>query len=135
MKTSWANIQRFAAAADIYLATKGKEETKLAYAIGRVKARLEQHQKKLQERLTDIEIDTCVVNDAGVIQRDGNCHLQFTREGIKERNRLQREELEKEQFEIEPHYVALDLNKLGPVEIEAFAGFVLKPESKAAAGD
>lgn len=103
MLTTWRAVQLFNAHADAYLAAH-KGESKIAYAIKRVRDQITRLSEQLQTRLLDVEIDLCVVDDKDVIQRDAAGNLQFTRDGLKERNRRQREIMDQE-IEIEPFVV------------------------------
>jgi len=125
MKTSWRNLQLFAAVADGYL--NGKQgESKISYAIKRVRDQIARHNERLQERMADIEIDLCVADEKEVIQRDAGGRLQFTRAKLKERNLRERALLE-EEFEIEPFFISAPAD-LTNLQAEAFSGLVLRAD-------
>ena len=130
MKTSWKALLEFSGAANAYLA-RVPTDTKLKYAITRVGQQIRKCQEKISQQIADIEIDTCVVDDNGVITRDGAGNLQFTREGLKTRNQKQHELVTREDLEIEPHIVAAPAD-LTPFELEVFGGLVIKSEAKGA---
>jgi hypothetical protein len=139
MKTSFKQLQLFGMAAENFLrrhkqkdAPQNGSNTKLEYAIGRVLNQVRKHQETIQEKMSDIEIDLCVVDAHGVIQRDAQGNLQFTRDGIKARNKQQSEVLNREDLEIDPHYVAVLPADLTPQEREAFVGYVIQPEAVSA---
>jgi len=123
MKQQWRNLLAFAQQSDTYLATN-KGETKLEYAIKRVRSQITKHSEKLQEMMADIEIDLCVTDDKDVIQRDVQGNLRFTRENFKERNKRQRALLD-EEFEIEPFFVSKMPENLTPEQLMAFTGLIL----------
>jgi hypothetical protein len=122
MLTTWRALQNFAATADAYL-NQQKNETKLAYAIKRVRDQITRHSEKLQQLMLDVEIDLCVVDAEGVIKRDALGNLQFTREGLKARNEQQRALLEHE-FDVEPFFVDTPLD-LTADQIAAFGGLII----------
>jgi hypothetical protein len=122
MLTTWRALQNFAATADQYL-NQQKNETKLAYAIKRVRDQITRHAEKLQQLMLDVEIDLCVVDAEGVIKRDAQGNLQFTREGLKECNQRQRELLEHE-FEVEPFVIAAP-GDLTADQVAAFGGLII----------
>lgn len=131
MKTSWNKCVEFSQMAQGYLKRAEGRESKLVYALNRVLGRIQKQQTIVNEALSDIEIDHCLTEKRGeheVITRDSDGRLEYTREGIKERNRAQRKYLNKEEIEIDPHYVTQPPDDLTEAEIETFVGFVLKPE-------
>lgn len=127
MKTTWRNLQNFAATAEAYLAAH-QGESKISYAIKRVRDQITGHAEELQLLMSDIEIDLCVVADVGntkeVIQRDAAGNLQFTRDGLRERAKRQRALLDHE-FEIEPFYVSKWPEDLTPSQLAAFSGLII----------
>jgi hypothetical protein len=125
MLTTWRALQLFAAVADAYQA-EHKNESKIAYAIKRVRDQITRYSEQLQTQMLDVEIDLCVVNEKDVITRDAAGNLQFTREGLKERNRRQRELLD-QAIEIDPFYVSAWPDDLTPAQLDAMAGFVIPP--------
>jgi|SRR5580765_2931033 len=127
MKFSAQRLIAFNNTADRYLAHNGTD-TKLRYAIGRVQNQLRTLQEQLQARLTDIEIDCCEVDEKGIITRDAQGNLQFTREGLKRRNQLQADVLKEEIFEVEPHFVEELPQDIGAVEQAIFTGLVFRPD-------
>jgi hypothetical protein len=126
MLTTWRALQLFAANADVYLAGRSNLESKIAYAINRVRDQTTKYAEQLQTQMLDVEIDLCVVDEKDVITRDTAGNLQFTREGLKERNRRQRELLD-QTIEIDPFYVSAVPNDLTPAQLDAFTGFVIPP--------
>ncbi len=131
---SWNQCTAFAAAASNVLErTKGKE-TKLTYAINRVLKRLQKAQDAVNEALGDIEIENCVTEKRGeddVIVRDVQGNLQFTKAGIRARNAARRKYLSDANVEIDPYFATKLPDDLTVNEIEALAGFVIRPEEVA----
>jgi hypothetical protein len=129
MRTSYRRLQAFAALADAYLADQ-KSDTRTSYAIKRVRDQITRLSERLQTAMLDVEIDLCVVGDGGVILRDAGGALQFTREGLKERNRKQLALLD-EEHEIDPFYLRETPADLTPAQVAAFRGFILHDEEPA----
>lgn len=131
MKTSWRRLELFSRVAAGYLANH-PNETKLKYAIERVQAQLPKIQSNVQEKLTEIEIDCCSVDERDNILRDAQGNLQFTKENMKKRNQEQARLLDKEDIEIDPYFCQKVPEGLTALEESAFAGLVIQ-ESKLAA--
>jgi hypothetical protein len=134
VKTNFRTLQQFAQVAEQYARRHRQAEganngatTKIEYALNRVLGQVRKYHERIQEQLTDAEIDHCVVDASEVIQRDASGNLQFTREGIKTRNRLHREILERRDLEIDPYYLAEAPADLSELERAIFTGFVLRP--------
>ena len=126
MKFSWRHLMVFDQTANRYLSTNGKE-TKVKYAIGRVLAQIRAQGERLQNEMTDIEIDTCEVDDKGHILRDDKGNLVFTRDSIKERNRRQTEHANAAEIEIEPHFVEQLPEGLDALELAVFTNLIFRP--------
>lgn len=121
----------FSAMATAYLKRTENRDTKLKYAINRTASRIQKHQERVNDALTDIEIDYCVTEKRGeqdVIVRDAQGNLQYTKDKIKERNKATRDYLSKEDIEIDPYFATSLPSDLNEFEIEAFSGFVIKEE-------
>jgi len=132
MKTSWRQLLIFSQVASNYLA-RNPNETKLKYAIERIQSQLQSIQTRIQERLTEIEIDYCSVDERENILRDQNGQLQFTKENMKKRNQEQSALLDKEDIEIEPYFCTKVPEGLTTQEETAFLGLVIQTDSKLAA--
>lgn len=130
MKTSWRRLEIFNRVAANYLA-QHPNETKLKYAIERVQSQLPKIQTRIQEKLGEIEIDCCSVDDRENILRDAQGNLQFTKENLKKRNHETTKLLDAEDIEIDPHFCAVP-EGLSALEESAFTGLVIQ-ESKLAA--
>lgn len=98
--------------------------TKLAYAIERVKPRVEKLTRQYQAAIDDLNIDHCEVDkDGAIIVVDGQ--YSFKPASKKARNKAQ-EELTSKVVEIEPYWATKLPNDLTVAEAVAFEGFVLK---------
>lgn len=132
MKTSWNKCVEFSNMAQAYLKRTEGQESKLSYAINRVLSRIQKQQATINEAVSDIEIDFCLTEKRGdneVITRDARGNLEYTKQGIKDRNKATRTYLSADNIEIEP-YIATSLPAdLNEVELEAFTGFVIKAEA------
>jgi hypothetical protein len=140
MKFSWREISAFVSAADAYSAAH-PEETKASYALKRIRDQITKHTETFQGIMADIEIDNCEVSPAkivptdpppGIILRDPNGNLMFTRDGWKEKNKQQRNEADKKQFEIVPHFLPDAPQGLTQDQKLALAGFLFAAEAGAA---
>jgi len=125
MKTTWRKLQIFAAIADAYL-NESKGETKISYAIKRVRDQIAKHSDDVQILLNDIDWDLCEADDKGRVERDASGNLQFTRATGKQRFRQQQAILDQE-FEIEPYYLqeTPPAYQFSPVQLAAFDGLIL----------
>lgn len=129
-KFSWNQCQQFIQMAQLYL-NENKSETKLTYALKRALSRVIKQRTTVDERILDINIDHCVTakqGDDDVIVKDGRGELQYTKEAQKACNTAKLKYLAEANVEVEPHYATKLPDDLGIFEIEAFAGFVIKPE-------
>jgi hypothetical protein len=132
MRVTWRALGAFTNAVGVYLA-QHPGDTKFAYAAKRVQDQVAKCSEQLQGRMTDIEIDLCVVDEKDVIQRDEKGNLQFTRAGLKERNQRQLELLD-EEFEIEPHITATPGDLTGE-QYSLFSGLLIAGGVLGADGD
>src|SRR5687767_8270722 len=131
MKTSWNKCIAFSNMAQAYLKRTEGHESKLTYAINRVLSRIQQQQATVNEALSDIEIDYCLTEKRGeheVITRDARGNLEYTREGIKERNKATRAYLNADNIEIEPYIATSVPTDLNEFELAAYRGFVIREE-------
>lgn len=139
MKTSFRNLVVFDQSAGGYLA-KHKDETKLSYAINRILGEIRTAAKKFnedwQETLQDIQIDHCLTDPPGEpngkVLRDSEGRYVFTRESEKACKKAAREArdkaMDKSDVEIAPYFATLVPEDLSDEELEAFKGFVVRPE-------
>lgn len=138
MKTSWNRCIEFSNMAQAYLKRTEGQESKLSYAINRVLSRLQKEQAVVSEALSDIEIDYCLTEKRGdneVITRDAQGNLEYTKQGIKDRNKARRAYLNTEDVEIEPYFATSLPKGLNEFELEAFTGFVIREEDAEAIVD
>lgn len=86
---------------------ENKEETKLKYAINKVRARTTKCFQQYYEQKEDIEIDLANVDEKGsvlfTVNAKGVREYQFTKEGVKELNKQLKELFTEDRFEIESH--------------------------------
>lgn len=123
MKKSWRDLLTFSQVADAYT-TSHKGETRVGYAIKRVRDQISKHQETLQEKMADIEIDLCEADEKTVILRDAQGNLQFTKDKFKEKNKQQRKLLD-EEFEIDPFLIKDIPGDLTPDQLEIFSGLII----------
>ena len=105
-----------------------KEETKFRYAAIKVFTATKKLVDKYQEKLQEINVDTCFTNEKGVIEKDDKGNFLFTREGARERDKLVKE-LNSEMVEIPHHFVELTSelkSQLNPYTIELLKGVVFE---------
>ncbi len=132
-KTTFERLFEFARAADGWLARdKANERTKLGYAISRMTARVKKAQERYLAAVEDINIDACATDDKGIILRDSRGDFTYTRDGLKQRNKL-RQELYESEIEVEPYFATQLPDDLTEAEREAFEGFVVREEMAAEA--
>ncbi|HEX8177837.1 MAG TPA: hypothetical protein VF543_22300 [Pyrinomonadaceae bacterium] len=127
MKHSYEHIFRFIEVAATWLKNNPKE-TKFHYGLMREMTPALKLNSQYKELVEDIDIKHCATDERGVILRDERGGYQFTKEGLNERNK-ERRKLFRSEVEIEPYYVTEVPDNLSPFEREAFAGFVINPES------
>lgn len=102
-------------------------KTKLSYALARMEKQL---RPKIDHYLGDLEdrrVEFCEVDKDGAIRRDANNNFVFTKAGLNNLNKANRELLAKE-IEIDPYYATSlpeDLSEAWRVEFE---GFVIREE-------
>lgn len=138
MKTSWKRALGFANFVSGFTAN-GQQFTgwlashpgdnKFAYAIKRVLAQIQKLSPEMQARFETIDIDHCATGAHGVIIRNPDDSLAFTKEGLKKRNAARMELLNAEDIEIEPYFATQIPESLSDSELEVFSGFVIKPET------
>ena len=124
MKTTIKKLIEFANVGGSYLAKEKKD--KLSYAIEKVSKRsLKRIFEDHNDRIADIEIDLCSVDEKGNILKDEKGNLCYTKENLKKK-RDQLKKLLDYEVDIEPHVVE-GTDGLTDEEIDAFYGIVLKP--------
>lgn len=139
VRTSFKKLIALDQAATAYT-NRHSEETKLGIAIKRLMNQVrpinEKFNEELQCEMESIDIDTCVTeppDDAnGKILRDAQGRYVFTRTGEKarmaKRRKVRQDALNGEDYEITPYFVSRVPDDLTDEELEAFEGFVIRPE-------
>lgn len=130
MRTSFRKLINFTTVAGAYL-NEHKAETKLVYALNRTVTQAAKLNDKLQELLNEIDVDCCATEKRGeeeIILRDERGNLMYSKEGLKQRNKRKVELLDREDVEFEPYFATKLPARLTDAEIDAFTGFVIKPE-------
>lgn len=111
-----------------------KEKTKFGYALERIDKRLKKPLENYQDAMNDLQIEHAATEGGGgPILTDADGKFRYTKEGLRARNKAQKELLEK-LVEFEPHYATEVPENLSEVEKEVCAGFVL-PEEAAGPSD
>lgn len=138
MKTTWRKILGFSRFVGGFQANGNQfpgwlalhpEESKFSYAIKRVVDQITALDKIKVVEFENIDIDNCATDANGVILRNPDGSLAFTKDGLKACNAARSALLDSE-VEIEPYY-ATEVPELLEGEREIFAGFVIKPEEDA----
>lgn len=141
MQVSYEKMFRFLGVARAWMEKNDEEpgnpKSKLAYAMYRVFEQTDKLTQKYQNRLQDLDIEFCAVDEKGVILKDAQGLLCFKKEDLRRCNDEKRKLME-QTIEVEP-YMATQLPKeFTEVELDCFDGFILdrsKIESKAAAAE
>src|SRR5256886_1676243 len=123
MTKTYKEVIQFVNAAANYI-TQHPEENKLKYALTKVQKSATKLIEDYNERLEDLRIDHCSVDDKGIILRDANGGYVFTRDGLKALVHGQRD-LIGQSVEIQEHIVTELPEKFDENYREAFTGFVL----------
>lgn len=109
---------------------KQEDKTKFRYAVERVEKRASKAFDDYSEAMADVQIEHAATeSDGGPLLTDAQGGLRFTKEGIRARNKAQKELLSRE-VEIEPYH-ATEMSKepLTDAEKEVCAGFVIQEET------
>lgn len=138
MKKTFKELRLFNVFSTSFLVRdKNHAETKLGYAIKSfVDKNLDKIMSEYNEALNNIRIDECHTDDSGVIVYDitkdenGNeiRHLKFTKEGLKNKNKREKELLEiydKKEYDIESCITKKVPENLTMNEIESFKELVI----------
>lgn len=109
-------------------------KTKWTYALERMDKRLKKLLESYQEALGDLQIEHAATEGpGGPILTDADGKFRYTKEGLRARNKAQKELLERP-VEFEPYYATEVPENLSEGEKEVCAGFVL-PENAAGPSD
>lgn len=124
-KTTYEAIAMFINISEAWVKAQEGKKTKLSYAISRVRPRADKLWAKYQNLVEDMNIDHCVVDEKGIIEKDAFGQYKFTKEGLKNRNH-QRQELFENEVQIKPNFALEIPDSLTDFEHFVFEGFVLK---------
>ena len=125
---SYRDLAEFMAHAQKRVASRDKDnaETKFDYALRKVLKSCERLWTDYLETRGDIDIEHCAVDDSGVIKRDAQGGLCFTKDGMKARATALRKLFD--QTVDVPTHIAEAPKGLTEEERDIFAGFVLAGE-------
>jgi hypothetical protein len=101
-----------------------KEQTKFRYALERMEKRLAKPIEGYQEAVADLQIEHAATDETQAILTDVQGNVRYTKDGIRARNKAQRDLLENP-VEIEPYMATEVPDDLRDAEKQACAGFVL----------
>jgi hypothetical protein len=122
---SYADIFQFIQNANNWLSNH-KDETRIHYALRKLIKQCNKLIVVYQEKIEELNIDNCSVDEKGIILRDERNEYKFTKEGLKKRNEQRREEYEKLQV-ITPFYIT-DKSPLSEADIDNFRGFIVETD-------
>jgi hypothetical protein len=126
-KPSWRRLLAFADGVQIYLANHPKD-IKAVYAINRVVPSIKGLVDKMNEELTDIDIEHCATEKRGedeIIIRDAQ-GLQFTKEKMKLRNKARSAFFDSEATSFTPYFMSKIPENISEPDLEMFAGIVIR---------
>lgn len=111
------------------------DQTKLGYAISRVTPRvqkaLEKAQRKHQNRIEQLRIAACEVDDKGVVRKDDQGGYYYTREKLSQLKQQEAEAVEKlleSEIQVQTYYATLlPVEPLTAAEVDSFVGIVIEP--------
>jgi hypothetical protein len=101
-----------------------KEQTKFRYALERMDKRLGKQIESYTEAVADLQIEHAATDEKQAILTDEQGNFRYTKDGIRARNKAQRELLE-QPVEIEPYMATEVPDDLSDAEKQACAGFVI----------
>jgi len=128
MKTTYENVSLFLNVAQSWLSRdREHRNTKMGYAIMRISIRANKLMDRFREKRDDLDIDFCATDDNGIVRRNAQGELEYTKEDLKARDQARRK-LFRSEVEIEPYYATELPSDLTPIEAEAFSGFVIREE-------
>jgi len=125
MTKTFKELFEFLATANAYVIDGKEPKDKLAYAIKKVKKRLETAMDTWNETLADLQYDNASLDEKGNILRNKENQLVFTPAKQKELDKAARE-LRKKTFEFEPYYATELPKDLDEFTREPLIGFVIK---------
>lgn len=132
IQKSYLDIIAFNNAAIQYIESiKKVGESKLTHVLRRALKDVERHITEYNDAMLDIRLDHCSVNDKGVITKDNNGNLEFTKDAQKEVNKAIRV-LGDRKVDITPRMSKAAIEIIHKLDYDikmAFEGFVY-PEMK-----
>lgn len=127
MTKTYKDLFEFLNIANTYVSNGHAEpKDKLAYAIKRVKKRLEPVMESWNESLADLQYDHASIDEKGNLIRTKEGGLMFTVPKQKEFDKAVKE-LRKKTFEFEPYFATELPNDLDEFTQESLIEFVIKP--------
>lgn len=106
---------------------KNPEDSKMKYALTKMNRKIGKINEKYKDKVEEINIECCAVDDKGIILRGDNNSYQYNKEGLLERNKKVNE-LFRSEVEVEPYFATEPATNLTETEKEVFTGFVIKEE-------
>ncbi len=122
-KRTIRELLTFAAASGAYLSEEKNVDTKLGYALRKVRKHIQKEFDKHDQLVEDLRVAHASIVEKHNLLKDGNNGFSFTREAQKIVNEGYRVLLERE-VEIEPHFVT-DFTGLGVQYRDHFDGIVI----------
>lgn len=108
-----------------------KENTKFRYALERMDKRLTPQIESYAEAVADLQIEHAAIDEKGALLTDDKSNFRYTKDGLRARNKGQRDLLDKPLDDFEPYFATEVPDNLSQIEKETCAGFVLKEEDAA----
>lgn len=127
MTKTYQEVIRFVNAATNY-ASQNHDENKLKYALTKTQKSVAKVVEEYNEKLEDLRIDHCSVDEKGIILRDANGNYLFGRDGLKALVQGQRA-LNNQNVEVQEHIAEIPEN-FDETYREVFTGFVLQNGSE-----
>jgi hypothetical protein len=122
---TYADMFQFIAYANHWL-NSNKNNTKIHYALRKVIKAANKLVADYQEKLEEININHCSVDDKGIILKDDKNEYRFTKDCLLKRNK-ERRFLFDSTVTVTPFYVA-DKSLLSDDDIENFRGFIVEAD-------
>jgi hypothetical protein len=130
MKKSFDDILKFSNAGSFYVRSLNGKKTKLSYAIEKVSKQTDGYISEYRDAVQDIGIEYAAVDSDGVllVQEDGS--FKFTKEGLKNKVRDERDLLKEwkdKEFDVEPFYSTELPEDISDAMLDVLTGFVIAP--------
>ena len=126
MQKTYREIIAFISVASSWLEHNPKE-SKFRYAVKKVVKQCSTLKDRYFEQAEDLDIEHCVEKD-GVISKDANGGINFSKDGLRNRNKARRALFETS-VEVMPFLSKDSPDDLTEAERDAFAGFVIAETS------